>query len=40
MFQRKTKGEEDVAHHVSWGYTIGETTKMPQFWIIAASSYL
>ena len=35
--KKKLKGEEDVAHHVSWGYTIGETTKMPQFWIIAAS---
>ena len=35
--KKKLQGEEDVAHHVSWGYTIGEATKMSQFWIIAAS---
>ena len=34
---KKLEGQEDVAHHVSWGYTVGETTKMPQFWLIAAS---
>ena len=37
-FPKKTlKGQEDVSHHVSWGYTIAETTKMPQFWLIAIS---
>lgn len=35
--KNKLEGQEDVAHHVSWGYTMGETTKMPQFWLIAAS---
>ncbi len=35
--KKKLEGQEDVAHHVSWGYTMGETTKMPQFWLIAAS---
>lgn len=35
--KKKLEGKEDVAHHVSWGYTMGETTKMPQFWLIAAS---
>lgn len=35
--KKKLEGQEDVAHHVSWGYTVGETTKMSQFWIIAAS---
>ena len=34
---KKLKGDEDTAHHVSWGYTMGETTKMPQFWLIAAA---
>ena len=34
---KKLEGQEDVAHHVSWGYPVGETTKMPQFWLIAAS---
>ena len=34
---KKLEGQEDVAHHVSWGYTVGETTKMTQFWLIAAS---
>lgn len=35
--KKKLEGQEDVAHHVSWGYTVGETTKMSQFWIIAAA---
>ena len=35
--KKKLEGQEDVAHHVSWGYTMGETTKMPQFWLIAIS---
>lgn len=35
--KKKLKGQEDVSHHVSWGYTIAETTKMPQFWLIAIS---
>ncbi|MTM30713.1 MFS transporter, partial [Turicibacter sanguinis] len=35
--KKKLEGQEDVAHHISWGYTVGETTKMPQFWLIAAS---
>ena len=35
--KKKLEGQEDVAHHVSWGYTIGETPKMPQFWLIAIS---
>jgi len=35
--KKKLEGQEDVAHHVSWGYTMGETTKLPQFWLIAAS---
>ncbi|QJA09656.1 MFS transporter [Romboutsia sp. CE17] len=34
---RKLKGQQDVAHHVSWGYKIGEVTKMPQFWLISVS---
>ena len=37
IYGNRLEGKEDVAHHVSWGYTMGETTKMPQFWIIAAS---
>lgn len=35
--KKKLEGQEDVTHHISWGYTVGETTKMPQFWLIAAS---
>ena len=35
--KKKLEGEEDTAHHVSWGYTMGEVTKMSQFWLIAAS---
>ncbi len=35
--KKKLKGQEDVSHHVRWGYTIAETTKMPQFWLIAAA---
>ena len=35
--KKTLKGQEDVSHHVSWGYTIAETTKMPQFWLIAIS---
>lgn len=35
--KKKLKGQEDVSHHVSWGYTIAEITKMPQFWLIAIS---
>lgn len=35
--KKKLKGQEDTSHHVSWGYTIAETTKMPQFWLIAIS---
>ncbi|MBC5997825.1 MFS transporter [Romboutsia ilealis] len=34
---KKLKGQEDVAHHVSWGYKVGEVTKMPQFWLIGIS---
>lgn len=34
---KKLKGQENVAHHVSWGYTVGETTKMSQFWLIGIS---
>ena len=35
--KKKLKGQEDTSHNVSWGYTIAETTKMPQFWLIAIS---
>lgn len=35
--KEKLKGQEDTSHHVSWGYTMAETTKMPQFWLIAIS---
>lgn len=35
--KKKLKGQEDTSHHVSWGYTMAETTKMPQFWLIAVS---
>ena len=37
LLRKKLEGQEDVAHHISWGCTVGETTKMPQFWLIAAS---
>ena len=34
---RKKKSNEDSTHHVSWGYTISEVTKIPQFWMIGIS---
>ena len=34
---KKKKGDENIAHHISWGYTISEVTKMPQFWMIGIS---
>lgn len=34
---KNKKGDENAAHHVSWGYTISEVTKMPQFWMIGIS---
>lgn len=34
---KKKKSDENAAHHISWGYTISEVTKMPQFWMIGIS---
>ncbi|WP_290459604.1 conjugated bile salt MFS transporter [Romboutsia ilealis] len=31
---KKKKDDEKAIHHISWGYTISEVTKMPQFWLI------
>ena len=28
---KKKKGDENATHHISWGYTVSEATKMPQF---------
>ena len=34
---KKKKGDENATHHISWGYTVSEATKMPQFWMIGIS---
>lgn len=31
---KKKKDDKKVTNHISWGYTISEVTKMPQFWLI------
>ena len=34
---KKKKGDENATHNISWGYTVSEATKMPQFWMIGIS---